>query len=361
MIAGIITRGTIGAALLFTLSSPAWPALVLHAPEGGAVRGVVIGIDHYPNLDGTAQLRGAVADAHDISGALKAAGVPDANVRMLTDGAAVRSRVIAEMDRLVHESQSGDLAIIAYSGHGMRAPTYKRWDRLIRSALQSQILMSNFGPSVENGHEIIVDGEMRAWFARLDAKGVDVVVVMDTSYGVIMRCPCVPLPGDMKARRLADVDLDDKVHDSFAPIPMTQKEARADVNELRHVTFMAGAADGSKALEMSGIDPANRTVVHGALSYFVARAFEGKTTRDGTITRAQLFKFLALNVREVTEGHQFIDFGPRAESDDAQQQVVFRIDDDAASGGEKQPGPLPQPTCCALPQSEPKTGPEAGP
>jgi hypothetical protein len=355
MIPGIIVRSAIGAALLCTCSSSAWPAHVLHAPAGGAVRGVVIGIDHYPNLDAGVQLRGAVADARDISAALKDAGVPDADVRTLTDGAAVRSRVIAEMNRLVGESKSGDLAIVAYSGHGMRVPAYKRWDGLIRSVLQSQILMSNFGPSVENGHEIIVDGEMRAWFARLDAKGVDVLVVMDTSYGVMKRCPCVPLSGsDMKARRLSDVDLDDKVHDSFAPIPMTQKEARADVNELRRLTFLAGAAEESKALEMSGIDPADRAVVHGVLSYFVARAFEGKATLDGSVTRAQLLEFLAANVREATEGRQFIDFGPRTEGNDAQQQVIFRIN------GEKQLDP-PRPTCCAAPQSEPKAEPEARP
>src|SRR5579871_1492047 len=300
MIPGIINRSAICAALLLTGSSSAWPAHILHAPEGGEVRGVVIGIDQYPNLDGAAQLRGAVADARDIAGALKAAGVRDANVRTLTDGAAVRSRVIEEMDRLVDESKSGDLAIVAYSGHGMRVPAYKRWDRLIRSTLQSQILMSNFGPSVENGHEIIVDGEMQAWFARLDAKGVDVLVVMDTSYAhAARRCPCVPLSGrNMKARRQSGLLVDDKIHDSFAPIPMTQKEARADVDKLPHVTFFAGATEESTVPEMNGIDHADPAAVRGALSYFMARAIGGEASQAGAVTRAQLFKFLAANVRE---------------------------------------------------------------
>jgi hypothetical protein len=62
-----------------------------------------------------------------------------------------------------------------------------------------------------------------------------------------------------------------------------------------------------------------------------------------------LFKFLAANVREATEGRQFIDFGPRTESDDAMQRAVFRIDDDAAGGDEKRPDP--QQTCCAQPRN----------
>jgi hypothetical protein len=171
----------IGAVLVLIWSSSAFAAGALHAPGGGAVRGLVIGIDRYTNLNEKGQLAGAVADARDISRTLTAAG---AKVQTLTNGDAVRSRVIAEMNRLVDESKSGDLAIITYSGHGMRVRAYPGWKGLDASPLDSQIALSRFGGrSVEDGHEIIVDREMRAWYARLDAKGVDVLVVMDSCYG----------------------------------------------------------------------------------------------------------------------------------------------------------------------------------
>jgi Caspase domain len=326
MIPSLLTRCAVGAALLFTWSSSAWPAPVLRGPGGGTVRALVIGIDKYPNLDPASELHGAVADAMDITAALRKVGakVQDPLVKDVT-----RQKVITEMDRLVSESKPGDLVIIAYSGHGMRVRGYKRWDGKNRNAYHSQMALSNFSPTdPKNGHEVIVDAEMRAWYARLDRKGVNVLVVMDTCYGGRMR-GYDPRAGEIKVRALSNV-VDDKIHDSFEPIAMTEKEAGADTNEMKHVTFFAGAMEESTVPEMPGIDSADRTAVRGALSYFMARAFGGGASQDGKVTRAQLFRFLAPNVRGATEGRQFIDFGPRTESDDVLQQVVFRVDDDTA-------------------------------
>jgi hypothetical protein len=333
-----ITLTPIGAALLLTLSSSAFAAHTLHAPGGGVVRGLVIGIDRYPNLDAKGQLAGAVADARDISRALTAAG---ANVQTLTNDDAVRSRVVVEMNRLVDQSKTGDLAIITYSGHGMRVRAYPGWKGLDASPFHSQIALSRFGGgSVENGHEIIVDREMRAWYARLDAKGVDVLVVMDSCYGGHMR-QVAESAGDIKVRSLAG-DIDDESHDSFVGIPMSQREARVDVKDLTHVTFFAGATETSTVPEMTGIDSADPKAIRGALSYFVARSIEGAVSRDGKITRERLLKFLGPNVRQATEGRQFIDFEPRIESTEALQKIVFRTDDGATPERPK-PGPGPKP------------------
>jgi hypothetical protein len=326
MIPSLVTRCAIGAALLFTWSSSAWPAPVLRGPGGGTVRALVIGIDKYPNLDPASELHGAVADAMDITAALRKVGVKVQDP--LVDKQVTRQKVIDEMDRLVKESKPGDLVIIAYSGHGMRVRGYKRWDGKNRNSYHSQMALSNFSPTEKNGHEVIVDAEMRAWYARLDRNNVDVLVVMDTCYGGHMR-DVAPFAGGMRIRAL-NTTVDDKIHDSFVPIPMTEKEAGADTNEMKHVTFFAGATEESTVPEMSGVDSNNPTAIRGALSYFVARAISGEASREGKVTRAQLFKYVAPNVRERTEGRQFIDFGPRTESDDALQQVVFSVDDDAA-------------------------------
>jgi hypothetical protein len=337
MFPGLVARCAVGTALMLAFVSSAWAARVLHAPGGGAVRALVIGIDKYPNLDKSGQLNGAKADADDIAGALEAAGVPRDNVRELGDGAALRSRVITEMDRLVAQSKSGDLAIIAYSGHGMRVRGYKRWDGRNRDPFHSQLALANFSPADDNnGHEVIVDAEMRAWYYRLDAKGVDTLVVMDTCYGGHMR-EVIGNSGGMTTREL-NATVNDRVHDSFVPIQMKEAEAAADANEMRHLTFFAGASDTSTVPEMSGIDRNNPTQVRGALSYFVARVIDGRLLqhekggtspgRNGPVTRAQLFRFLSPVVREATDARQIIDYGPRTEDDSAQQQAIFIITDD---------------------------------
>jgi hypothetical protein len=335
MIPNIITRCAIGGALLLAWSSSPF-AGTLRAPGGGTVHALVMGIDRYPNLDQKAQLAGAVADARDISRVLTAAGV---RVQTLTNGDVIRSRVIAEMNRLVDDSNSGDLAIITYSGHGMRVRAYPRWKGLDASPFHSQIALSRFGGgSIDNGHEIIVDREMRAWYARLDAKGVDVLVVMDSCYGGHMRAAAEA--EQIKVRSLSG-DVDDAIHDGFVGIPMSQREARADVKELTHVTFFAGATETSTVPEMSGIDSTDRKAVRGALSYFVARSIEGIASGDGKVTRERLFKFLAPNVRQATDGRQFIDFEPRVESTEALQKSVFVVDEITPAEPPK-PGPAPK-------------------
>ena len=62
----------LGLAALPGLAAEATPSpLVLMAPGSGEVRALVVGIDHYQNVN---PLRGAVADAHDIEAALAGMG-----------------------------------------------------------------------------------------------------------------------------------------------------------------------------------------------------------------------------------------------------------------------------------------------
>jgi hypothetical protein len=334
MIPGIILRCAVGAVLLLTFGSSAWPARMLRAPGGGTVRGLLIGVDKYPNLEGS-DLAGSVADARDLYTALKGAGVPESNLQLVTDAAAVRERFVEEMNRLVDASKSGDLAIVAYSGHGMRAGRYHQWDE----ATHSQIVMSGFGHTPRNGHEIIVDGEMRAWYARLEAKGVDMLVVIDSCFSGGMRAPH-PWAQKLKVRTLRlgadDAAADDGLRDSFQSIPMTGTEIRADAGNMLRLAFFAGAMDDSTVPELPAIDPANRDAVRGALSYFLARTIDGKVRAGalptGDITRAQLFGFLQPNVLAASAGRQFMDFAPHREGGDIMQRVVFHIDDDAVPG-----------------------------
>lgn len=181
-IAEAVIRTVILAATLCSamLSAPHADAATLRAPGGGTVRALAIGVDTYPNLPQTAWLRGAVADARDVHQALTAAGV---NATLLVERDAVRPRVIAEMDRLVRESRSGDLVIVSFAGHGMRVPLFPKWKQFDASPASTQIVLAGFGRSGASAHDIIFDKEMRAWLARFDAKGVNVLLAIDACFG----------------------------------------------------------------------------------------------------------------------------------------------------------------------------------
>jgi hypothetical protein len=315
------------------LAGPCAPAAgaTLRAPGGGAVRALVIGIDQYPNLPSSAWLHGAAADAKDIAQALAAVGV---DARLLTDRNAVRPRVVAEMDRLVGESKSGDLVIVSYAGHGMRVGEYPQWKGIDKDRASSQIVLSGYGRSGDAAHDIIVDKEMRAWLARFDAKGVDALVVMDSCYGGAMRAMVV---GKIAIRTISD-GAEQANHDSFVGIPMSQKEARADVEAMPHVTFLAGADKDSVVPEMTGFDAQDPTAARGALSYFVARAIEGVASDGGDVTRETLFKFLPQQVTQATNQRQRVDLEPRSDDPAVLRKVVLRF---AGGGPAVTPEPAP--------------------
>ncbi|MEN3379695.1 MAG: hypothetical protein V7604_5050, partial [Hyphomicrobiales bacterium] len=92
-------------------------AATLQSPTGGQVRALVIGIDDYAAQP---RLKGAVADATDLSTALRKARVDDLTV--LIDRQATRQTIIATLERLAAESKRGDLVFISFAGHGAQLP-----------------------------------------------------------------------------------------------------------------------------------------------------------------------------------------------------------------------------------------------
>jgi len=290
---------------------------VLRAPGGGTIRVVVIGVNHYSNLGEGAQLRGAAPDALDIAAALEKDGV---HTVPILDGQVTRQRIVDAMNDLIKNSKKGDLAIISYAGHGMQTPEYPRWKGLSRSGASEQIALSNFSFAGNGAGEIIVNIEMRAWLSKLDAKGVDTVLVMDSCFGGGMR-GVDPRSGELRVREVKGAG-DAAEREKFTGIPMTDKEARADVALMPHVTFLSGATSNSVVPEMSGL-PKDPSHPRGALSYYVARALEGGASVGGVVTRKSLFQFVLQNVRQATNGRQAVDIVPRSADPEILGKQIF--------------------------------------
>jgi hypothetical protein len=322
-----------GALAILHSVSIAASAADLRAPGGGTVRAVVVGVNDYPRLGESAQLQGATADARDIAAALAQDGV---KADVILDGDATRARVVEAMNALVSEAKAGDLVLLAFAGHGMQTPEYARWKGVERNGVNEQIALSRFGFSGPETGEIIVNAEIRAWLSRFDAKGVDTLVVMDACFGGGMR-GVDPRSGEIRVRLLPG-SASEADRERFVGIAMTEKEARADIAAMTHVTFLGGATSNSVVPEMAGLDPA---VPRGALSYYVARALEGRAATNGVVTRKSLFEFVAQNVSQATNLRQFVDVQPRSADPEVIERPVLTFGDAVASGATAADSPTP--------------------
>jgi hypothetical protein len=297
----------------------------LTAPGGGTVHALVMGINDYPNLGSRASLRGARPDAEDIAAVLQKEGVTD--LTSLLDHDVTREHVVAQMNKLVQTSKAGDLVIISYSGHGMQVPEYKNWQGLDKNGVNEQIALSGFNFEGRNADEVVVNVEVRAWLSRLDAKGVDTLVVWDSCFGGGMRG--VPAAwGEIKVRKLTAPKEAEGARTFDAAIPMTAAEARANVRTMSHVTFLAGATSQSVVPEMPSIDPNNPSAPRGALSFFLARALEGRVKAAGGVARSDLFPYLKQAVTEATADRQAIQVLPQSEDASVAGKQVFVLAED---------------------------------
>ncbi len=308
-IVGKLARFMIAMAAAAIAQVGATSADILQAPGGGTIRALVIGVDSYPNLAASAQLHGAQADAEDIAGALRRGGVEPI---VILNADVTRAKIVAQMDSLVAESKPGDFVLFAYAGHGMQVPEYPRWQGIDRDGVNEQIALSGFSFSGAGAGEIIVNLEMRAWLSRLDAKSVDTLVVMDSCFGGGMR-EVDPRTGEMRTRVLhgnaEQIKAGESDRKQFVGIPMTAKEARANVALMSHVTFLAGATSKSVVPETGGLEAKGP---RGALSYYLARALGEGLAKDRVITREALYDYLKPNVRHATQDRQLIQVEPQS-------------------------------------------------
>lgn len=157
-------------ALLFAVAAAPAPA-----PSKWAV---VVGVNDYVAYtaeDG--DLRGAVRDARAMRDVLvERWGVPDGNVRLLTDRAATKAAIRALLvDWLPERARPGDLVVFFYAGHGSQAydSDGDEADGLDETLGPTDIRPSSF----END---ITDDELGAWIRGLPT--AEVVVILDSCH-----------------------------------------------------------------------------------------------------------------------------------------------------------------------------------
>jgi len=280
---------------------------IVHASQAAAeTHAVVVGINHYQNVT---SLRGAVADANDISSALKNAGVQD--VSTFIDGDATRKSVLSAIDRMITVAKKDDLAIIAFAGHG----SSESWGNVHPPGAQpgerhEVFLLGNVTlPDADgkidarlggSGAERIFGVEIALRLKRLDGMGVRTIFVADTCHGGgLTRLPFFASASSADGtERFAPGTYG--YADGVDPLQpeITKLPAPIDTDkELHQLSFLAAVDKLSRAPEVE--IPKGSGNRRGALSYAFARVIEGAALRGGKteLTHGDLVSYVMASVK----------------------------------------------------------------
>ncbi|HET9902363.1 MAG TPA: caspase family protein [Xanthobacteraceae bacterium] len=278
----VIVALALAFALGLTGFATAWAA-TLRGPDGGEVRSLVIGIDAYKHVR---PLKGAVADAQDIEGALRHVGVRD--ITTLLNDQADRASLMRALEKLVERTQRNDLVILSIAGHGTQEPERVKGSQ--PDGMDSVFLLPDFETTRGGSVQRVIGSEFNHFIKKLEAKGARVLFIADTCHGGGMARDIDPRAEEMSFRQVTRYTIP---VDDLKPVS-TPQEAFLTELDFERTAFLAAVDRKTKAPEVRvpGIEG-----FRGALSYAVARAFEGNADMDknGRVTLEELFT----NVREI--------------------------------------------------------------
>jgi len=315
-------------ALLGVIFASASTQAAMRPPQGGEVRAVVIGIDAYQFVP---QLRGAVADARDIEQTLRNQGVRD--ITALYDAAADRVTVMRTLDQLVQRSQAGDLVVLSVAGHGVQEPEHIKGSQ--PDGLDNVFVLAGFDPKTGPGtQQRIIGTEFNHIIKQFEAKGTHVLFVADACYGGGLAREVDPRAGEMSYRQAPRYVL---TVDNLRPISTTSDAFLSDI-DFQRTAFLAAVDRNTKAPEVRipGV-PGFR----GALSYAVARAFEGAAdeNRDGNVSRTELFTYVRQVAYQLSDQRQQVVTAGPVGRDDGSDVVFERTRGVVLLGGAGGPSP----------------------
>ncbi len=256
--------------------------LVLRNPDGGEVRGLIIGIDAYLNVR---PLKGAVADARDIETSLRSMGTSD--ITTLIDSQASRATILQSISNLAQRTKANDLIVLSIAGHGAQEPERVRGSE--PDGMQDVFLLPAFAATPQGSEQRILGSEFNHFIRQFELRGAKVLFVADTCHGGGMAREIDPRAAEMSFRQVPSYKLS---VDLLKPVT-NDNEPSSDF-DLDQTAFVAAVDRHTKAPEIRipGIDG-----LRGALSYAISRAFEGSADadHDGKVTLKELFA----NVRQV--------------------------------------------------------------
>jgi hypothetical protein len=317
-----------------SLAGPSVP-LFLQNPDGGAVRALVIGIDAYQHVR---PLKGSVADAKDIEGSLRTMGTSD--VVTLIDAQASRANILQKISELVQRTKANDLIILSIAGHGAQEPETIKGSE--PDGMQDVFLLPGFEPTAEGSRQRILGSEFNHFIRQFELRGAKILFVADTCHGGGMAREVDPRAAEMSFRQVPSYTLSvDKLN------PVTDRADPVTDLDLDHTAFLAAVDRNTKAPEVKipSIDG-----LRGALSYAVARAFEGgaDADHDGKVTLKELFANVRQVVYQLSDQRQNIV--TKTSPGRADRDVVFQLTRGLTLPVSSSTQPVPQAAAALAPE-----------
>jgi hypothetical protein len=317
-----------------SLAGPSVP-LFLQNPDGGAVRALVIGIDAYQHVR---PLKGSVADAKDIEGSLRTMGTSD--VVTLIDAQASRTNILQKISELVQRTKANDLIILSIAGHGAQEPETIKGSE--PDGMQDVFLLPGFEPTAEGSRQRILGSEFNHFIRQFELRGAKILFVADTCHGGGMAREVDPRAAEMSFRQVPSYTLSvDKLN------PVTDRADPVTDLDLDHTAFLAAVDRNTKAPEVKipSIDG-----LRGALSYAVARAFEGgaDADHDGKVTLKELFANVRQVVYQLSDQRQNIV--TKTSPGRADRDVVFQLTRGLTLPVSSSTQPVPQAAAALAPE-----------
>lgn len=266
--------------------------LTLQGLGGKSVHALVVGIDAYTKVR---PLKGAVADARDIEASLKKMGVSD--VTTLIDAQADRNSILREIESMTARIRQGDVVVFSLAGHGAQEPEKVKGSQ--PDGMDDIFLLPTFDLTPQGSQQRIVGREFNFFIKQFEAKGARVIFIADTCHGGGLTREVDPRGAEMSYRQVARYVL---TVDELKPVGTTA-DARLTELDFEQTAFLAAVDRQTKAPEIRipGV-PGFR----GALSYAVARAFEGQadTNNDRNVTLQELFGQVRSVVYQLSDQRQ---------------------------------------------------------
>lgn len=315
-----------GAAARFARGWRIWaPALFALALLSGAsaqatTYALVIGIDEYAHVPG---LAGAVNDARDLAGTLRAGG---AEVVLLLDADATRARILEEWSAIAGGVGAGDSVVLTYAGHGVQMPEALPGDEA--DGKDEVFILHGFETEGPGLGERIRDNDVAAMLRQLPRE-VPVLLVADSCHSGTMTRSVDPRGSLGRSRYVAVGPVT-----GADPLPRSAAATRSvEPADLPNVVVAYAARDDEQTPEIE-IDGAWR----GALSWSVARALEAQRQAGAGETLIGFRDFVVEQVRALSGTRQTpgVLFSRSLEDASARQSLA------ALLGGPAEPaGPAP--------------------
>lgn len=291
----VAALGMLAGSLLIAISSVA-------ARQTPPIHALVVGIDNYNSLR---KLEGAANDARDISSSLRAIGARD--VVVLLDAQASRAEIVKSFRELAARAKvDGGWLVFAYAGHGGQEPERIKSDEA--DGRDEAFLLAGYANSGTANAERIVDNDLYSLFAAVDPN-VPILFIADSCHSGTMTRSV-----DARARPYStrSSPYGPILADSLPPPPAESRSK--SYAELPNVIFVASATDSEATVELP-IEGMPR----GAVSWYMARAFEGRADANGNgvTTFGELRQYIGVTARNATENrqHPTVNFLPGRDAD----------------------------------------------